>query len=432
MTGSPSRAPAPARIGEVHLEEPLPELPARDGDGAPHRRALILVRLHDVPLGVVEIELADEPLSATEYGRRMWTGIESAVNAHLASDGLPRISALDENGLPPAQEPPCARRRREALEIAPFASVVVPTKNRHESLAICLDSLVRLEYPAFEIVVVDNGAGESAEGLIKARFTGGSVPVRYIRQDGSLAAARNSGAEVARGEIVAYADDDVVVDRWWLLELVRGFLDEQVACVTGMILPFELETAPQIWLEQYGGFNKGFHPRRFDLDDHRPKSHLFPYATGMLGTGANMAFRRRELLELGGFDPAIGPGTRTRGAEDLAAFFDVLAAGYSLVYQPSAFLYHRHRRDYQSLREQAFSYGVGFTAYVTKLIVDRPRRLPDLVWRLPFGLAYLLSPTSRKNVKKEADYPRELTWLELKGMAYGPFAYLLSRWEQKH
>lgn len=426
MTRTHGRALARAHVTEVHLEEPLPELPARSD----HGRALVLVRLHDYPLGLVEVELGDETLLPAAYAEGLWDATAGAVNEHLLADGLTPASSLGAERFAGHGEPACARERRKALESAPFATVVVPTNNRNDSLAVCLNSVLALEYPAYEVIVVDNRASELTEELIATRFGGDSPRVRYVRQDGALSTARNRGAQEARGEIVAYTDDDVLVDRWWLLELVRGFLDERVACVTGMILPAELETAPQIWLEQYGGFNKGFRRRRFDLRQHHPRIRVFPYAAGMLGSGANMAFRRDRLLELDGFDPALGPGTRARGAEDLAAFFDVLAAGYSLVYQPSALLYHRHRRDYESLRQQAFSYGVGFTAYLTKLVVDRPKRLVDLAWRIPYGVAYLLSPTSRKNVRKEADYPRELTWLELKGMAYGPVAYLLSRWKR--
>jgi len=194
-----------------------------------------------------------------------------------------------------------------------------------------------------------------------------------------------------------------------------------------MILPLELETPAQLWLEQYGGFSKGFHDTLFDLEENRPAAALFPYTAGAFGSGASMAFRTDVLRHIGGFDPAIGAGTLALGGDDLAAFFDVVAAGYGVAYAPAALVRHRHRRDYESLRRQAYGYGVGLTAFLTKTVLDRPARLLEIGRRLPRGLAYALSPTSDKNAGKQADYPRRLTWLELKGMVHGPRAYIRSR-----
>src|SRR5262249_21670265 len=153
----------------------------------------------------------------------------------------------------------------------------------------------------------------------------------------------------AKGKILAFTDDDVVVDRYWLIELVRGFnLADNVGCVTGLVLPLELETAAQRWLEEFGGFDKGFIPRVYNLKENHPKTPLYPYTSGRFGTGANMAFTSACLDSIGGFDPALGPGNLADSGEDLAAFFQVVMRGHTLVYTPSALLYHLHRRDYPS------------------------------------------------------------------------------------
>jgi hypothetical protein len=101
------------------------------------------------------------------------------------------------------------------------------------------------------------------------------------------------------------------------------------------------------------------------------------------------------------------------------------------VYEPAAIVYHRHRRTYAALRAQAYGYGVGLTAYLTRLLVERPQRLGPFARRLPDGLAHALAPQSVKNARKRPHYPRELTWLERAGMAYGPFAYMRGRWERR-
>ena len=72
-----------------------------------------------------------------------------------------------------------------------------------------------------------------------------------------------------------------------------------------------------------------------------------------------MSFDRDALRDIGGFDAVIGTGTVARGGDDLAAFFGVIAAGHRLVYQPTALVWHRHRRDLESLANQAYGYGVG-------------------------------------------------------------------------
>jgi hypothetical protein len=140
-----------------------------------------------------------------------------------------------------------------------------------------------------------------------------------------------------------------------------------------------------------------------------------------------MAFRADVLEDIGGFDPATGTGTPARGGDDLAAFFGIVAAGYTLVYSPAAFLKHWNPRDYRSLRRQAYGYGVGLGAYLTKTVMDEPSRFPGLSLRAPRGIAYALSSRSPEDPSTLLDYPAELKWLQRKGMLYGPFAYLRSR-----
>jgi GT2 family glycosyltransferase len=256
--------------------------------------------------------------------------------------------------------------------------------------------------------------------------------LRLVRSDRpGLAVAHNRGLDEARGEIVAITDDDVLADPAWLERLAAGFeTGDDVACVTGLILPVELESPSQIWLDGYWGLGKGFERRVFDgrPDPLRP---LHPYTAGAFGSGANMAFRTEALRALGGFDPALGAGSAALGGDDLAAFFDVLAAGHRLVYEPAAIVRHRHRPDYDSLRRQAYGYGVGLTAYLARTVADDPRRLLGLVARVPRGLAHVLGPDSPKGAGRTAGFPRELTLRERRGMASGPLHYMRSRREAR-
>jgi hypothetical protein len=139
-----------------------------------------------------------------------------------------------------------------------------------------------------------------------------------------------------------------------------------------------------------------------------------------------MACRRSLLLELGGFDPALGAGSPSAGGEDLRLLFEVLAAGYQVVYNPSAIEYHCHRREYAALYRQMWAYGSGFVSFLLSLLVHRPRLVLNsaFIRRLPLGAVYLLSRDSSKNQKKAENFPQELTSVEWKGFLAGPLAYV--------
>jgi hypothetical protein len=168
------------------------------------------------------------------------------------------------------------------------------------------------------------------------------------------------------------------------------------------------------------------------MREYHPKTALYPYTAGRFGRGANLAFRTAFLRSIGGFDPALGTGGPAQGGEDLAIFFQVITTGHKLVYEPAAVLYHPHRRDYMALRKQIYSYGIGLTAYLTKILLDNPRLLFDLMPKLLDGLVFTFSAHSPKNSKKSKKYPKELTTLELKGMLHGPLAYVYSRWAMRN
>ena len=316
---------------------------------------------------------------------------------------------------------------RDAGEI----SVIVATRNRPSQLDACLRSLLTQTRPAALIVVVDDAPGGDLTPAVVAALAP-CGPLRYVEGPRrGLAAAHNRGLEVVDTPLVAFTDDDVVADPEWLERIADVFCaDEEVGCVTGMIRPLELCTDAQVMLEGYAGFNKGPSGRVFDLRENRPDDPLYPFAAGRLGSGANMAFRHSALREMGGFDPALGAGTRARGGDDLSAFFEVIQEGHRLTYEPRAIVHHRHADDMVSLERQVYGYGVGLTAYLTRVLLGRPRLLPTVLRRIPAAIALVLDPRSDKNAGLPPNYPPALVRLERIGMLVGPFAYLASRWAQ--
>jgi GT2 family glycosyltransferase len=425
----------PTAILEVELGKALPILSATNAQTGEHyQRSLCLVRLHAQPIGRIEIALNKGQADPQEYAPLIWSAFKEQINDHLQEDGLPPTTTLDANGLPPTSVPRCVEERAQFLARAPFVSVVIPTHNRPDRIQSCLRTLLALDYPNYEIVVVDNApSGPETADYIQQTY-GDNPQIRYVREDrvgGSW--ARNRGIIEARGEMVAFADDDIVVDTHWLTAMIQAFtVAEDVACVTGLLLPFELETAAQFWIEEFGGFSKGFRRRIFDMQEHHPHTPLHPYTAGQFGTGACMAFTASFLREVGGFDIALGPATPAYGGEDLTLFFEAVVRGHKLVYEPAAIGYHPHHRAYSALQKQVYSYGVGIVACILRNIVRTPRLLPNFLLKLPYGLYFTLASSSSKNSKKSSNYPKELTKIERKGMLYGPLAYLKSEWKVRH
>lgn len=391
---------------DLDLTEPLAPLPRASPDGRRYVRVLLLVRLRGRPVGLVTLPLPPEGLPPSELATRIRAVLD--------------VEPLEPDGTPP--DGSTARRHR-----GEDISVVVPTCRRAQSLRECLDSLLAADHVPLELLVVDNRPDDPQTRELLASQYGREKRVRYLAQPRrGAAAARNLGLRVARGEVVAFVDDDVVVDRRWLGAIAEGFAaDGGVHCVTGLIVPRELETPAQVLIERYGGFGKGCQRQLFDLRLHRKPHPLYPYTVGSYGSGANMAFSRRTLTALGGFDLALGPGTPTQGGEDIDALLRVVLAGHTLVYEPAAVVWHRHRRDDADLRRLLRAYGTGLGALLVKHALADPASAAALVRRVPSGVAHL----ARARCSQEgtgSSYPPDLIVRELLGLSIAPLAYLQS------
>jgi GT2 family glycosyltransferase len=269
-------------------------------------------------------------------------------------------------------------RLRQPVPAAPSPlppiSVVLCTRERPDDLTGALASLRAVEYPDFEIVVVDNAPSTDATARVIAAAADPRIR-RVVEPVAGLSNARNAGLSAARHDIVAFTDDDVVVDPLWLHGLARGFdRADEVSCVCGMVPSGELRTAAQVYFDQRVSWASTLAPRSYSLADPPTDLPLFPFQVGIYGTGANFAIRRRAATTMGGFDEALGAGTFTRGGEDIDMFFRLVAAGHTLVNEPAAIVWHRHRSDGEALLIQARGYGLGLGAWLTKVGLDRDHR----------------------------------------------------------
>ena len=98
------------------------------------------------------------------------------------------------------------------------------------------------------------------------------------------------------------------------------------------------------------------------------------------------------------------------------------------MYRPNAIVYHLHHQQYEKFSQQFYGYGVGFTAFLTKIIIENPKVILDLLKRLKPVLFFIFNPKSERHKGKREGYPKELNRLELLGMLYGPIAYIRSRY----
>jgi hypothetical protein len=211
----------------------------------------------------------------------------------------------------------------------------------------------------------------------------------------------------------------------WISSMVRAFAGNPTSeCVTGLIVPAELETPAQLWIWMAANLSKGYTPRVFHAGATNMPA-LFPFRLGVYGSGANLAVRSDVYSALGGFDEALGVGTPARGGEDLDFFLRLMLDGRRLVYEPAAYLRHNDYRRFDDVLVQRDGYGMGLAAVLTKHLMTKNRQL---LFRLaPQGVWYLLSPRSPKNAGKVLGYPRILSLAEFAGLARGPLAYSRSR-----
>jgi GT2 family glycosyltransferase len=431
----PSPEFSPVRLHDVEIGAPLAPLSAGSTeDGTPFGSCLCLVRLHGRPLGTIEVRLPGEGIPAEELAGEIQRRLGEEIASHLRGDGLP-IAELGADGLAGAEPPACIAAREEMLSRAPTVSVVIVTRGRPERVLRTIRSILACRYPRdrCDVIVVDT----PEDGEEPLDFSDADLPadagVRVaVEPRQGISLGRNRGLWEASGELVVFADDDVDVDENRLASLIAACeLGDRVDAVSGPTLPGALETPTERWFEGFGGLQRGFETRVYGLDDPPPDQPLFPFIPGAFGSGRSMAFRRDPFRRLGGFDPVLGPPTPTLAGEDIEALLRVVLAGRQVVHEPAALVWHAHPREYQMLRRRMWGYGLGLSSCIVKSVVDDPRLLPALLRKLPEGLAFALSPRSAKNEKRQGDYPRELIWLELAGLACGPLAYGRSRWQQR-
>ncbi|HKP31432.1 MAG TPA: glycosyltransferase [Chitinophagaceae bacterium] len=236
-------------------------------------------------------------------------------------------------------------------------SVIICTRNRAEQLKICLSSLMELASKPSEMIVVDNAPIDDSTKIV----VGGFPSVKYVIEERrGLDIARNTGIRTANHSIVAYVDDDVKVHPQWISEVSASFDRDDIAAMTGLVLPASLNNEAQLIFEKHWPFNRGYVERIFGDNYFKMTLRAGP-PTWEIGAGANMAFRRNIFEKIGYFDERLDVGAAGCNG-DSELWFRILKNNFSIRYNPRAVVYHEHRTEMKALKKQLFNYMKGFTA----------------------------------------------------------------------
>ena len=417
----------PVKIADLELATPLEPVPLGRPSGGHYARARILVRLHGVPLNEFHWEGSGAELTPDIYAPLIWQQMAPEIRARFVENGVREPEGLTLEVLRTLRGSGSRAPAQHAAVEQPKVSVVLCTHERSSELVRTLSALSVQDTPHFEVVVVDNApATDRTERLVRDVAAKDSR-VRYVRENRrGLSRARNTGIANSDGDVIAFTDDDARPDISWVSEVARAFVDPDVACVSGPVLPAEIETPAQEWFEQYGGHTKGRGFRRARFDGHLMKRRDLLFPSPPFGVGVNMAFRAEVLRAIGGFDPCLGAGTPTHGGEDTDAFYRVVRLGRVMEYRPTLLVRHVHRRDLDGLRAQFHGYGVGLTAFYLHRIRREPAVIFTLASLMPRAVQYMVDPRSSRTSGLGDDYPDELKGAQVRGMLLGAPKYVRS------
>ncbi|MBD2092213.1 glycosyltransferase [Microcoleus sp. FACHB-1515] len=427
--GLPAKLPAPTRliaVREVNLSEPLPTWT----DLSEYEAVRVFVIAAGWPIGSVDIQHRGQTVSAAR--------LQHAIAQNLTLPLLAIPHQHDQQAAWAAIE----TQLQQALVVEPASkstdtphtltpdlpvSIVITTCDRPNDLHNCLTHLLAQQTQRpIEIVVADNRPHSNLTPPVIAEFPTVKL-VQEARPGGSY--GRNAAIAATTSEIIVTIDDDITVPPDWLEKLIAPMNRLEVAIVTGNVLPRELETPAQILVERLrNGLSQGFVPFEADGRWLAAYAHTTP-PTWELGVSANAAFRASIFAhpQIGLMEEVLGPGTPTAGAEESYLMYKTLNAGYTIVYQPQAYVWHRHRREMSALHRQIHGYMKSATAYnLTLWLKDGDRRaLRHQFWELPNYYARRIYHRLRGWDKT----PWLLLWQEVSGYFAGYWCYWQS-WQR--
>ena len=317
--------------------------------------------------------------------------------------------------------------------------VVCSTYRRLSELERCIRSILANDYPFFSVIVVRNGMGA---GELPIEITS-HKNVRCVHQPIlGLSKARNEGLSASSAPYVVFTDDDVIVEADWIREIVSTFSAQpDASCVTGLLIPAEIETPTQLRFERFLGDLASVRRlycakpnaliRQIVMEPRGatpgPTLTLPPHvAAGHAGLGANMAFKRADLVGTKVFDENLGGGTPTAGGEEIRLFAELLVSGKVISFTPTAVVRHFHLRTRNEFELRVPGIGTSVSATILALALSDPR----------YAIEWVVSKASTPTLKRlgiakfdqlaglAAIEDPETRRLYRAGLVRGPLAYL--------
>ncbi len=235
-------------------------------------------------------------------------------------------------------------------------SIIVCTRNRAESLGRTLAALARLDVsslPAVELVIVDNGSTDGTAELVRAAAGSFPYPMRLVSfPEKGLSRARNAGVAEARHALILFTDDDCLPEPDWAVRLAEAYGGDQLQVIGGRVVDVAEGETP-------GLTPPPADPRGAERLDRLERTPLFMI-------GANFSFGSAVVSRIGLFDPRLGAGTPLHAAEETDFVYRAFRAGIPVRYDPSAVVWHDHRRDAATLRRMLYGYTLSEGAMAVK------------------------------------------------------------------
>lgn len=246
------------------------------------------------------------------------------------------------------------------------ASVVICTRNRADNIGTAVKSVLALDYPSFDLTIIDQSDTDATQQAIEA-VADGDDRLNYVHVDeAGLSRAYNHGIERSTGEIIAFTDDDCVAPTDWLSNIVNAFQTESDGdLLYGQVVPYgegdeNLELTPYLLITE---------PTRLSKSD----------GFKVFGMGANFAARRRLFDKIGKFDVVLGGGGKLRSSQDYDLAYRAYKSGSVILLRPDVTIRHDGRREKQDWPALLTAYGIGDGAFYTKHVRCRD---PYALWLL--------------------------------------------------
>ncbi|MDO8537291.1 MAG: glycosyltransferase [archaeon] len=227
----------------------------------------------------------------------------------------------------------------------PKISICVLTHNSEKTIKECIESIEKIDYPNFELIIVDDNSKDKTIEIAKIKKNSINIKLIEIKEKTKIGKLRNIAVQNSSGEIIAFTDSDCTVQKNWLKELIKGFSDEKTAGAGG----------PNLTLKENSDFQKciGNFYEFFSVIGAQYVKNSENIIEVKHNPSCNSAYRKKILEEINGFNENIASN------EDPELDFRIRKKGYTLLFNPKAIVFHHRKKNLAEFFRQAEWFGKG-------------------------------------------------------------------------